>query len=110
MPHTVRRYGSLLSVAPASFARRAIAFAAATDKADTTESILRDSLTGSEIVATPDHITESSDVRTSCAANATDAETELTRARIDLVNAHIGARIALAELEHAIGRDAGTLK
>lgn len=40
----------------------------------------------------------------------TDAETELTRARIDLVNAHIGARIALAELEHAIGRDAGTLK
>jgi outer membrane protein TolC len=40
----------------------------------------------------------------------TDAETELTRARIDLVNAHVGARIALAELRHALGRDAGALK
>lgn len=40
----------------------------------------------------------------------TDAETELTRARIDLVNAHIGARIALAELRHALGRDAVALK
>jgi outer membrane protein len=40
----------------------------------------------------------------------TDAETELTRARIDLVNAHVGARIALAELNHALGRDAAALK
>jgi outer membrane protein TolC len=37
----------------------------------------------------------------------TDAETELTRARIELVDAHVGARVALAELRHALGRDTG---
>jgi outer membrane protein len=40
----------------------------------------------------------------------TDAETELTRARIDLVNAHVGARIALSELRHALGRDVASSK
>ena len=37
----------------------------------------------------------------------TDAETELTRARIELVDAHVSARVALAELRHALGRDTG---
>jgi outer membrane protein TolC len=35
----------------------------------------------------------------------TDAETDLTRARIELVDAHVGARVALAELRHTLGRD-----
>jgi outer membrane protein TolC len=35
----------------------------------------------------------------------TDAETELTRARIDVVNARVGARIALAQLHHSMGRN-----
>jgi outer membrane protein TolC len=36
----------------------------------------------------------------------TDAETELTRARLDSLNAHVDARIARIRLEHALGRDA----
>jgi len=35
-----------------------------------------------------------------------DAQTELTRARLDTVNAHIDARIARVRLTHATGRDA----
>ncbi len=35
----------------------------------------------------------------------TDAETELTRARLDALNATVDARIARVRLEHAIGRD-----
>jgi outer membrane protein TolC len=35
----------------------------------------------------------------------TDAQTELTRARLELVNAHVAARIALTQLHHALGRD-----
>jgi outer membrane protein TolC len=34
-----------------------------------------------------------------------DALTEFTRARLELANAHIAARIALAQLHHAVGRD-----
>jgi outer membrane protein TolC len=34
-----------------------------------------------------------------------DAETELTRARLEVINAHIEARVARARLEHAVGRD-----
>jgi outer membrane protein TolC len=37
----------------------------------------------------------------------TDAETLLTTARTELVNAHVGARIALAELRWMLGRDTG---
>jgi outer membrane protein TolC len=37
----------------------------------------------------------------------TDAETELTRARLDALNALVDARIARVRLEHALGRDAG---
>jgi outer membrane protein TolC len=36
----------------------------------------------------------------------TDAETELTRARLDALNAAVDARIARVRLEHALGRDA----
>jgi outer membrane protein TolC len=35
----------------------------------------------------------------------TDAETELTRDRLELVNSHIALRIAQVELNHALGRD-----
>lgn len=35
----------------------------------------------------------------------TDAETELTRARIELIDALVGARVASVRLEHALGRD-----
>ena len=37
----------------------------------------------------------------------TDAETVLTGARSALVTAHVAARVALAELRHSLGRDAG---
>ena len=36
----------------------------------------------------------------------TDSETELTRARLDLLNAQVDARVARVRLEHAAGRDA----
>lgn len=36
----------------------------------------------------------------------TDAETELTRSRLDLLNAQVDARVARVRLEHAVGRDA----
>jgi len=36
----------------------------------------------------------------------TDAETELTRSRLDLLNARADARIARVNLDHAMGRDA----
>ncbi len=36
----------------------------------------------------------------------TDAETDLTRARLDLLNSKADARIARIRLEHAVGRDA----
>ena len=36
----------------------------------------------------------------------TDAETELTRARLELADAFVNSRIALAQLRHALGRDA----
>jgi outer membrane protein TolC len=39
----------------------------------------------------------------------TDAETVLTRARSALVTAHVAARVALAELRHSLGRDAGPM-
>jgi outer membrane protein len=39
----------------------------------------------------------------------TDAETVLTRARSALVDAHVAARVALAELRHSLGRDAGPM-
>jgi outer membrane protein TolC len=39
----------------------------------------------------------------------TDAETVLTRARSALVDAHVAARVALAELRHTLGRDAGPM-
>ncbi|CAN5649753.1 hypothetical protein BH09MYX1_BH09MYX1_30520 [soil metagenome] len=35
----------------------------------------------------------------------TDAETELTRARLASLNAHVDARVARVRLDHAIGRD-----
>jgi outer membrane protein TolC len=35
----------------------------------------------------------------------TDAETELTRARLQSLNAHVDARIARVRLDHALGRD-----
>ncbi len=35
----------------------------------------------------------------------TDAETELTRARLDALNATVDARVARVRLEHALGRD-----
>ena len=39
----------------------------------------------------------------------TDAETVLTRARSALVDAHVAGRVALAELRHTLGRDAGPM-
>jgi outer membrane protein TolC len=38
-------------------------------------------------------------------ATLTDAETDLQRARLDLLNAKTNARIARAQLDHALGRD-----
>jgi outer membrane protein TolC len=35
----------------------------------------------------------------------TDAETELTRARLAVIDAHVEARLAELELTHALGRD-----
>ncbi len=35
----------------------------------------------------------------------TDAETDLTRARLEVVNSHVDVRIARVELTHALGRD-----
>jgi outer membrane protein TolC len=35
----------------------------------------------------------------------TDAETELTRSRLDIVNAYVDLHIAQAQLNHALGRD-----
>jgi outer membrane protein TolC len=35
----------------------------------------------------------------------TDAETDLTRARLDVVNSHVDVRIARVALAHALGRD-----
>ena len=40
----------------------------------------------------------------------TDAETELTRARLEVVNSHVDVRIARVALTHALGRDVGTEK
>lgn len=36
----------------------------------------------------------------------TDAETELTRARLDLLNSRADARVSRVNLDHALGRDA----
>ena len=36
-----------------------------------------------------------------------DAESELMRAQLEVVNAHIDARIARVRIDHAVGRDAG---
>jgi outer membrane protein TolC len=36
-----------------------------------------------------------------------DAESELTRSQLEVVNAHIDARIARVRLDHAVGRDTG---
>lgn len=38
----------------------------------------------------------------------TDAETELTRARLEVVNSHVDERIARVALTHALGRDVGS--
>lgn len=40
----------------------------------------------------------------------TDAETDLTRARLDVVNSHVDVRIARVALAHALGRDVPALK
>jgi outer membrane protein TolC len=39
--------------------------------------------------------------------DVTDAETDLTRSRLEVVNSHVDERIARVALEHALGRDAG---
>jgi outer membrane protein TolC len=39
------------------------------------------------------------------AVELTDAETDLTRSRLEAINARIDARIAKVRLEHAVGRD-----
>jgi outer membrane protein TolC len=39
------------------------------------------------------------------AVELTDAETELTRSRLEAINARVDVRIALVRLEHALGRD-----
>jgi len=39
-----------------------------------------------------------------------DAEGELTRSRMEVVNAHIDARIARVRLDHAVGRDASSVR
>ncbi|MBN2194656.1 MAG: TolC family protein [Polyangiaceae bacterium] len=40
----------------------------------------------------------------------TDAETDLTRARIELIDALVGARIAVVRLEHALGRNVARVR
>ncbi len=40
----------------------------------------------------------------------TDAESTLTNARLQMADAHVAARIALAQLRHALGRDQGDPK
>jgi outer membrane protein TolC len=40
----------------------------------------------------------------------TDAETELTRARLQTVNARVDARVARVRLDHALGRDTRDVK
>ena len=40
----------------------------------------------------------------------TDAETDVTRARLDLLNAKVDARVARIKLDHALGRDARPAK
>lgn len=40
----------------------------------------------------------------------TDAETELTRSRLELLNANVDARVARVRLDHALGRDARALE
>jgi outer membrane protein len=40
----------------------------------------------------------------------TDAETDVTRARLDLLNAKVDARVARVRLDHALGRDAKPVK
>ncbi len=42
-------------------------------------------------------------------ATLTDAQTELTRARLDALNAAVDARVARVKLDHAVGRDAKQL-
>ena len=41
------------------------------------------------------------------AVEVTDAETDLTRSRLDVVNSHVDERIARVALVHALGRDIG---
>src|SRR5262249_31055071 len=41
------------------------------------------------------------------AVSLVDAETELTRARLNRIDAHIGSLVAEARLDHATGRDVG---
>jgi len=41
------------------------------------------------------------------AVELVDAETDLTRARITALNARVDLRVAMAQLAHAIGDDAG---
>ena len=38
----------------------------------------------------------------------TDSETEVTRARLERLSAHVEARIARTRLHHALGRDTGS--
>jgi outer membrane protein TolC len=40
----------------------------------------------------------------------TDAETELTRARLDMLNGYVDARTARVRLNHALGRDTEPLQ
>jgi outer membrane protein TolC len=44
------------------------------------------------------------------AVELVDAETDLTRARIAALNARVDLRVALAQLNHAVGADTGTAK
>ena len=39
--------------------------------------------------------------------DVTDAETDLTRARVEVFNSNVDERMARVALEHALGRDAG---
>jgi outer membrane protein TolC len=39
--------------------------------------------------------------------DVTDAETDLTRSRLEVVNSHVDERVARVALEHALGRDVG---
>ena len=41
------------------------------------------------------------------AVELTDAETDLTRSRLEAINARVDVQIALVRLEHAVGRDVG---